>query len=453
MHRAYCESWKRWRKLGHRSCLCLVLGCLGSMQVGAHEDTEALLRRIEALEQRLRELEAGQPRRDNGLPELAEHPVPPAVENEPAGEELDQAVPGAERLAVTSSGPPAGPAIALGGALRFNLVHRDFSDASDGKRGESGLDVFRLNVDGRLDNILVSAEYRFYSYMQTIHHGWLGYEFQDQSQLQFGIHQVPFGLLPYAAHNAWFGVPYYVGLADDYDMGVQYLRQDGPWSTRLAFYKNEELNDAGNLDRYSFDLVNAGEQQNEEINQLNARVAYTFGAGGGCETEVGGSGQVAELYNALSNDRGDHRAIAAHVDSRCGRWNLQLQGTHYVYDTANPSGITDQVVRVGAFGGSYDIASEASILVANLAYNFDSPWRHIDQITCYNDYSRLFKASAGTLDSQLNTLGCALGSGPLFTYIDWIMANNMTFFGDGSMAAGGEDKWRSRFNINIGFYW
>lgn len=419
----------------------------GTAQAAEQATVEALLQRIEALEARLRELETGnrQP-----APSLREEPVAQTLPA--ASTELTDAVSGSERLATVEPVASA-PDIHVGGALRFNLVHRDFVDSSGGKRGESGLDVFRLNVDGKIDNILVSAEYRFYSYMNTIHHGWLGYEFEDASQLQVGIHQVPFGILPFAAHNAWFGVPYYLGLADDYDMGVRYQRQDGPWTSHLAFYKNEELNSPADLDRYSFDLVQVGEQQNEEINQFNARLAHTFGLGSSCETEVGGSGQWSEVYNAASDRRGDHWAAAAHVDSRCGRWNLQLQGIRYAYDPVNPAAADTTAVRVGAFGGSYDIASEADVAVVNLAYNFQSPLSWIDQITCYNDYSRLFKDEPGAIDSQINTIGCAIGSGPLFTYIDYILANNMAFFGDGSMAAGGSDEWRRRFNVNIGFYW
>lgn len=421
---------------------------------GSAEDSariEALLQRIEALEARLQALEAEQEATPGDSRSLREERVSSTELGE--DELLAQAVSGSERDSAPPPPPEPAPAVEIGGALRFNVVHRDFVDSSEGKYGESGLDVFRLNIDGQLDNILVSAEYRFYTYMDTIHHGWVGYEFDDQSQLQVGIHQVPFGLLPYAAHNAWFGVPYYLGLADDYDMGLRYQRQDGPWSSHLAFYKNEELNSAGDLDRYSFDLVLDGEQQNEEINQFNARLAYTLGQGSSCETELGGSAQVAEVYNASTDRRGDHWAGALHLDSRCGRWNLQLQGIRYDYAPANPAGISRDSVRVGAFAGSYDIAGEADVLVANLAYNFASPWPFIDQITCYNDYSRLFKDGDGQLDSQINTLGCAIGSGPLFTYVDYILANNMAFFGNGSMAGGGEDEWRGRFNVNIGFYW
>lgn len=427
---------------------------------GAQEhDVAALLARIDALEKRLREVEARLPsddRDESATQSLPGQVAAPSAAGRVVEENLEGAVSGSERVAALAPQADAGSGsagIEFGGALRYNLVHRDFVDASDGKRGESGFDLFRVNVDGELGNIIISAEYRHYSFMQTLRYGWLGYQFADDSQVQVGISQVPFGLLPYASHNAWFGVPYYVGLADDYDMGVKYLREDGPWSTQVAFYKNEELNDATDPGRYSIDLLRNGDQQNEEVNQFNARLGYTLGAGSGCETELGGSAKVSEIYNSASDGRGDQWAGSLHMDSRCGRWNLQLQGVRYQYNPANPPGIDDDAVRVGAFAGTYDIASEADIIVANVAYNFEPPARFIDQLTCYNDYSRLYKGIDGSIDSQINTLGCAIGSGPLFTYVDYILARNMAFFGNGSMAAGGEDKWRGRFNINIGYYW
>ncbi|GAB3271362.1 porin [Parahaliea aestuarii] len=423
---------------------CAVCGSLllvmASGSFAAGESTvEELQREISDLKARLADLEAlvaniSAPR------ELRETAVLPA--EKVAEVELAQAQPEADTAAIE-----------LGGALRFNVIHREDVDSSEGKRGESGLDVFRLNVDGAINNLLLSAEYRFYPYMDTIRYGWVGYQFEDDSVIQAGINQVPFGLLPYAAHNAWFGVPYYVGMADDYDMGVKYQREDGPWSGQVAFYKNEELNDAGNLDRYSYDLVLQGDQQNEEINQLNARLAYTFGKNTTCETELGGSLEAGQVYNNLSDERGDHRAYALHLDSRCGRWNFQLQGARYDYEVPDPPGVDDRVVRFGAFAGAYDVAAAGKVYVANVAYNFASPWRYIDSLTCYNDYSLLDKSLDGASDSQINTLGCAIGSGPLFTYVDYILARNMPFFGDGSLAGGGEDDWLGRLNINIGYYW
>jgi hypothetical protein len=124
----------------------------------------------------------------------------------------------------------------------------------------------------------------------------------------------------------------------------------------------------------------------------------------------------------------------------------------YAYDPANPAGVSDDVVRMGGFAGTYDLASEADILVTNLAYNFEPPAAFVDQLTCYNDYSRLFKRIGNSRDSEINTLGCAIGIGPLFTYVDYILARDMAFFG-GSMGEGGDGDWNSRFNVNIGFYW
>jgi len=427
---------------------------LSTADDGQTQDVDALLARIDALEKRLQELESRLPPRDGGTRTALSLPAVGAVESASARvieEDLGSAVSGSERVVAAQDPRPA--RIDLGGALRYNLVHRDFVDASDGKRGESGFDIFRLNVDGEINDIIVSAEYRHYSFMQTLRYGWLGYEFADESQVQVGISQVPFGLLPYASHNAWFGVPFYTGLADHYDMGVKYVREDGPWSSQVAFYKNEPLNDATDPGRFSVDVLRDGEQQNEEANQFHARLAYTLGAGTGCETEVGSSAKVSELYNNVTDRRGEHWAGTVHLDSRCGRWNLQLQGVRYEYSPANPVGVSSDVMRVGAFAGTYDIASEADILVANVAYNFESPARFIDQLTCYNDYSRLYKGIDASVDSQINTLGCAIGTGPLFTYVDYILARNMAFFGSGSMGAGGEDKWRGRFNVNIGYYW
>lgn len=423
----------------------------------ADPTVEALLQRIEALEQRLQELEAQQqspPSSQRREPHwrVVEEDLTPGTDTASALLVEGQAVPGSER-APAETDEPADLDIHIGGALRYNLVHRGGSSDSRDKRGETGLDVFRLNIDGQIDSILISAEYRYYSYMDTLHHGWLGYEFENGSQLQMGIHQVPFGLLPYAAHNAWFGVPYYTGFADNYDMGLKYIHSSGPWNLHLAFYKNEELNNPFSSDRYAYDLIREGDQQNEEINRLNTRLAYTLGQGTTCENEVGLSVQAAQVYNAGTRRRGDHRAGAVHLDSHCGRWNFQLQGIHYEYDLANPAGIDRRLVRVGAFADTFDIPARASILTANVAYNFEPFWEWMDSFTCYNNYSQLFKSLDDSRDSKINTLGCSVGVGPLFTYVDYILGNNMIYFGDGSLARGGEDRWRHRLNINVGFYW
>lgn len=341
----------------------------------------------------------------------------------------------------------------VGGALRFNFVLKDFDEDQKSRYGDMGLDLFRLNVDGRQGNIILSAEYRFYAYMNTIHHGWMGYDFDNGNQLQVGISQVPFGLLPYDSHNFWFGVPYYIGLGDDYDAGVKYVIDQKPWNIQLAFYKNAELANPGNLDRYSYDLVTTGATKNQETNTFNGRFAYLFGQGGGCDNEAGVSLQWGEVYNQDTGKTGSQWASAAHLDSRCGRWNFQLEAGRYEYSPKNPGSVSDKTVTFGAFGSSQELASKANFGVANLAYNFPAGGLGVDVLTCYNDFSVLSKDASGFDNSYLNTTGCAIGMGPVFTYVDIIQGKNMLFFGNGSLAGGGSNDWKTRLNINLGYYW
>ena len=343
--------------------------------------------------------------------------------------------------------------IRITGAVRFNTSWVTDDGPVEDKRGQSGLDLFRIGAEGERDGFSVSAEYRFYPYMETIHHGWVGYAPDEHHAFEAGITQVPFGLLPYASHNFWFGTPYYLGLADDYDVGVKYRYDRGPVDARFAFFKNEELNDASNLDRYSFDVVKVGDEQNEETNQFNARLAYTFGEGTDFINEVGVSGQWGMLYNDATSENGDFWALAAHLDSRYKRWNVQFQLARYDYNPENPAGVDPRTVRLGAFATSYDVASEGTVFVGNVAYNFPVPFDFLDSVTGYNDFSAVFKDEDAFRNSYLNTTGVAVGMGPVFVYLDFIQARNMVFFGDGSLAGGGDDDWDLRANLNVGYYW
>ena len=208
----------------------------------AEQDVEALTREVEALKNRISELETLKERLqrlENALKAARK------VQSSPTSSSIESDI-----------DEKAGK-IDLGGAVRFNYVYREFQANSRSKGGDFEFDLFRLNVDGQYHDLLVSAEYRWYSFMNVIHHGWIGYDFSDTWQGQFGITKVPFGILPFASHSWWFGIPYYIGLEDDYDMGVKFVREKAPWNLQLAFFKNGEWGDAGDTERYSFDVVKA----------------------------------------------------------------------------------------------------------------------------------------------------------------------------------------------------
>lgn len=399
---------------------------------------EELRRELEALRQKLQALEAVKARVEE-------------LERRLSRKEAERVTPVRDEPAVDEA--PAERPFHVGGALRFNYFWKDYDTDSEAKRGDLGLDLFRVNVDGESDGVQVSAEYRFYPYMDALHHGWIGFRPSASDRVQVGVSKVPFGLLPYAAHSYWFGMPYYLGLADDYDAGVKYRRNDGPWQTQVAFFKNDELGDGSDLDRISYDAAAVGTARNEETNSVAARLAYTVNPGGECSHELGLSGQGGELYNLDTERTGDRWAAALHLDSRCGRWNGQLELGRYRYNPEHPAGVGDRTVTLGGFAASHAVAAEGTFAVANLAYNVPVEGPRLKLLTCYNDFSVLDKEPERFDNSYLNTTGCVAQIGPTYTYLDLIHGRNALYLGEGSLAGGGSDDWERRLNINIGYYW
>ena len=152
--------------------------------------------------------------------------------------------------------------IDFGGALRYNYYVKswDGQEANRDKGGDFDLDTIRFEADGSYSDLDISAEYRFYAGYHMLHHGYIGWNHTETSKFLLGVSQVPFGIQPYASHNWFFDVGYYVGLEDDYDAGLQWLTYGDNWDLKLGFFKNDEGNYTGNsMDsaRYSYDVVNA----------------------------------------------------------------------------------------------------------------------------------------------------------------------------------------------------
>lgn len=343
----------------------------------------------------------------------------------------------------------------LSGAIRFNYRLDDFNASEKDRGGNLTFDLFRLGVDGSYQNIVYSAQYRWNSYQDFVHHAFIGYNLSDTLGVQLGITQVPFGNMPYDYHNFWGGIPYYIGLDDDYDMGLKVIKTAGPWDLQVAFFKNDEWGDASKLERYSYDVVTGAGQANEETNQVNARLAYTADHGDFGQTELGLSGEWGQLYNSASSDMGDHWAAAAHLNGYYGPFNLLLQVAEYRYNPENPAGVDSRTVLMGAFSDSFPVAAEGTVYSGGLSYDLPVNWGPISKLTFYEDYSRLVKKESGFEDSQINTLGCMVTAGPIYTYIDAISGKNALYLdGPGNSFAAGDPnpEWGTKFNINIGYY-
>ncbi len=378
----------------------------------------------------------------------------------------------------------------VGGALRYNIAHQNYESDPTATNTYGTMDTWRLNISAMYSDVSLSFEYRFYPTFNThfIHHGYLGYDFSDNLNMQLGVTQVPFGNLTWNSHSWWFLTPYYVGLEDDYNMGVKFS-YDFSEKLNLMFAYFRQQEPAGpaygsasfggpGAGTYSYNVIpdNAGVLSNtganssiRELNQFNARLAYEILDG----TTLGFSGQIQGLYNSVLEETDYGHAIAAHLMSNFDNFNLQLQFINYDYAAKDDAGETLDRVQMGAYGDPYygdGVAARANIITAGLAYTIGVDWGPISSVQPYIDYSLMTK------DGEINGMnfenthmlvpGFLITAGNIFTYVDFAMGKNHPWltdsFGTG-LGAGHLDEagnpvpvedldWNLRFNINIGYY-
>ncbi|MEC9486853.1 MAG: hypothetical protein UMU76_05025 [Prosthecochloris sp.] len=352
----------------------------------------------------------------------------------------------------------------IGGAVRYNIYSASYAKNGAGDE-QFTWDTWRLNVDGTSGGIDLSFEYRFYPSFDThfIHHGYMGYAFSDDLYGKLGVFQKPFGITTYASHSWWFQTPYYVGLEDDYDMGVglEYT-PTADLEMQLAYYRQAEPRgalDNGNAfaesdeaARYSYDIVPDDGADLKELNTANARIAYQLTD---C-WEIGASGQIGQIYNSALDDAETAYAVAAHLEGNMGNLNVKTEYVHYDYEARDNAGNKMDLVPMGAYGLVYDVAAEADMYVAGIAYDVPVEFGPVTSLQFYVDYTYTDKKNDAFADTQQLVPGVLVTAGPVYTYIDVAMGKNHPWLTD-SFGAGldeGDDDadWETRFNVNIGYY-
>ncbi|RRQ23609.1 carbohydrate porin [Guyparkeria sp. SCN-R1] len=348
------------------------------------------------------------------------------------------------------------PDINVGGAVRFNYTYNDANEGND-RGGDLAFDTFRLNFDGEINDVILSAEWRWYEYMSVIHHAWVGYEFTDDLMARAGIFQVPFGVLPYNSHNFYFSSLYYVGLEDNYDFGVGTTYTPGDWRFDLALLKNDERG-GSSLESYSSNVVGYdyedtaaiddvdGARDSQTVNTLAARAEYDYKVSDQLTLKPGASVKYGQLDGASPGGDGDYYAAAAHLVADYDRWNLQLQYTDWEYDLDDSDA---QFMNYGYYAGLYTGPLSAKAITANLAYTLPVEWGPVSSLTFYNDYSLIYDKNNDYEDTYMNVTGMAVAAGGLYTYFDIINGQNQPFVADGMTSDGGSN---TIFNINVGYY-
>ncbi|MCO7223262.1 hypothetical protein [Pleionea sp. CnH1-48] len=341
------------------------------------------------------------------------------------------------------------PEIDIGGAVRLNYSWKDYDSESN---GTFDFELFRIDMDVKQEQWFLDAQFRWYQGFEAIHHAEVGYKVDSSNTLVAGITQVPFGIAPYASHSFWFGGTYYLGLEDDYDAGIKWRHSRGKWNFDSAYFFNSEYDNPSRWGRYSFDIASSynDERNNKEDGGLSFRAQYKL-----AKHTVGASFKTGKFRNLDSMSRGDHWAAGIHFDGHFNSdWNLQAQYILYEYDAESRLGTGDHRIALAAFEFPFEIATKAEVSTFNIAKTFTIKNDFVDTVTCYNDSTYISASDeSGLTDSVQNVTGCLLAKGGLYTYVDWIAGKNMWFAGGPGIGIyEGHEKWRSRLNINIGYY-
>ena len=349
------------------------------------------------------------------------------------------------------------PKFKLGGALRFNYNFCDWKPGHRDRGGDFGFDVLYFKLSGSYRNIILSADYRFYSKDfggPMLKYGWIGYQFNDKSQMQLGLTGVPFGIQPIASHNFFLQIAYYIGLEDDSDMGIKYLYQGDTWDFTFAFFKNaDELlfgsDNETSDDRYGYDVAG----RNKEINQINGQAFYKFGES--TRQRLGGSAEFGQLYNLDTRKNGTHYAFALHYELTTKRVSLKAQLTTYAMNPKNGEGDDNELISMTAYGAPYLVAAKANMYMLGAGYTIPVNRKFLKKIQVYNDFGWLDKQNNDYKDSFQNVTGCMLDGGPVCIYVDYALGKNHGWLGpnfNGFGTGGESDSWHARFNVNVGYY-
>lgn len=396
--------------------------------------------------------------------------------------------------------------IKIGGAMRANYVYGTY--AEPGRRGKEigdvDLEIFRLNADLDYNNVISRIEYRYYDGYSMMHTAWLGYKLGDLGTLKAGIVRVPFGPTAYGASNSWFfDQHFYVGLADDMDLGVKWTNAFGPLTLDLAYYLQDSLDWDGEKSlesaRYDYDVVKweeeayaeniependeeeeikkgdvkwgVGENGFNEQHQMNLRAIYALGKIG----EFGASLQYGLLKGTgVDDDGANHYAVSGHIKNTFAGFTLVSQFSYYKYNITDdtPWG-TGDLIPMGGYDFAWPVAAEGMIPAVSLRYGgVDAskiPWIKFDSVTPYIEYSSILKTVDTFNPSSMAILGAAWGKGGWYIYTDLALSDGNFFVGNvdadgnaesygniytgpGDFGANGNNAWNARFNVNLGYY-
>lgn len=331
-----------------------------------------------------------------------------------------------------------------------------------------------LSAKYNSDSWIGEAQYRFYGrsypYQYTKNYGdirfaklaWAGYKFNPDQQVQVGLNTVPFGLQPYFGSTFYETLGNVIGLEDVQQVGAKYIQQSGDWNIQAGYYLRPAWQGKGTSNGVTYssvvseaDSYVADGSANQERNTVVLRVAKALDLGP-WKSEVGISGLTSTLENKDTNNDGRRNAVAVHYLGKNGPWGVQLQAARQQMSPRNPG--SDEVVTLGGYDGTFNVASRGNLYVADLSYDIAGKYLfdQISGVKLYANYSAFDKSADEFKTSQRMILGTSFSLNKLWIATEWLYGKNDPYIGGSSytqsLGAGGSNQWENQLYMNIGYY-
>ncbi|CAO1667800.1 hypothetical protein NYA28ABAC_03140 [Salinicola sp. NYA28a] len=212
-----------------------MMACVPSALAQSPQDSEAIQRRLDALQQQVQQLQ-------QQLAEQRASQQADSVQTRQIAEE--------NRSLLDEVGTPQ-----FTGLVELGYTFNDWDEASKDTTGDVDFGKFILGMDGGEGPLSYSFQYRLYDDYNFLHHAWAAYQFSDNDSVKLGLFQTPFGNMDYG-YLGWYGtLPYLAGFNDNQNAGVAWNHSQGAWDTSLAFFKSDQLGDENDHYPASFTRV------------------------------------------------------------------------------------------------------------------------------------------------------------------------------------------------------
>jgi hypothetical protein len=194
---------------------------------------------------------------------------------------------------------------------------------------------------------------------------------------------------------------------------------------------------------------------NQERNTVVLRVAKALDLGP-WKSEVGISGLTSTLENKDTDNDGRRNAVAVHYLGKNGPWGVQLQAARQQMSPRNAG--TDELVTLGGYDGTFNVASRGNLYVADLSYDVGGKYLfdQISGVKLYANYSAFDKDASEFKTSQRMILGTSFSFSKLWIATEWLYGKNDPYIGGSSytqsLGAGGSNQWENQLYMNIGYY-